>query len=119
MHKKDVGYIEDAITSVLNLCHCEWHSIKSFFETGDENWIKISSECRKDRGELLDKIVKEGDGELYCFSKHILLSIGAFIELGNRDWETGNKESAIKNYELAKKWLGIFLIKNKITGGKK
>ena len=121
MHKKnskDVGYIEDLITVLINLTHAEWHSIKSYFETNDEKWIKISTECRKDRGELLDKITKENDGQLYCWNKHTLLHIGGYIELGNRDWQNGDKEEAIKNYEKAKKWLGIFLIKNQI-GGKK
>lgn len=115
---KDVGYIEDLLTALINLTHAEWHSIKSFFETNDADWIKISAECRKDRGELLDKITKENDGELWCYNKHSLLFIGAFIELGNRDWSKGNKEEAIKNYEKAKKWLGIFLIKNNIGGTK-
>jgi len=114
----DLGFIDDAITIIIDLVHIEHHSWKSFNQTKDKEWLEINNEARMDRTELLTLIIDnkllEEDGELWCFDKHSCKVIGGYIELGNRQYTLGNLEKSIVYYEKAGKWLGIFLIKNKI-----
>lgn len=112
LNKKDVGFVEDAITTLLNLVHIEVHSINSYFQNGDDEWLEIADEARKDRTDLLDKLVKDENSQVWCFSKHCLISILGYIELGNR--QMPNKKKAKKYYDKAGKWLGIFMEKNRL-----
>jgi hypothetical protein len=121
LNGNDVGMIDDSINILIDLVHIEHHSWKSFNETKNKEWLEISNEARMDRTELLTSIINnklfEEDGELWCFDKHSLKVIGGYVELGNREYTLGNLEKSILYYEKASKWLGIFLIKNKIKGG--
>lgn len=114
----DLGWIDDALTIIVDLTHLEIHSWKSFNQTRDEVWLDINNHARKERTELLEKICDEKllktDGELWCFNKHSLRVVGGYIELGNRELTKGNKEQAIFYFERASNWLGVFLIKNKL-----
>lgn len=113
-NEKDVGFNEDAINVLANLIHIEWHSLKSYFSTSNEDWLKINDEARKDRTELMDLLITEHDGDLWCFSKHNLNIVIGYIELANRKYSEGKMEES-KNYlEKSKKWLGLFMIKNKL-----
>jgi hypothetical protein len=114
LNEKDVGFNEDAINVLCNLIHIEWHSLKSYFSTSDEDWLRINEEARKDRTELMDYIIKESEGDLWCFSKHDLNIILGYIELANRKYSIGEKEEAIKYLDKSKKWLGLFMVKNKL-----
>lgn len=116
--KGDIGFVEDAITSLCELLHIEVHSRKSFMETGNKEWLEINNEARKDRTELLDKIILHQDGECWCFSKHCLTNVLSNMELANRKYAIGEIEEAKKYFEKSSKWLGIFLIKNKIEVNK-
>jgi hypothetical protein len=110
----DVGFIEDAITVLLNLVHDEEHAKNSFFMTGDPEWLEIANEARKDRTEMLDKISYHENSQLWCWNKHTLKIIEGYTELANRKYSTGETEEAKSLYEKAKKYLGLFYIKNHI-----
>jgi len=119
----DLGFLEDAINVLINLTHLEVHTVRSYNNTKDLTWLKVNNQARIERTELLEKIcdkkLLESDGDLWCINKHSLVVMGGYIELGNREYTKGNLEEAIKYYEKFSQWLGIFLIKNKLTGGKK
>jgi len=118
----DLGFLEDAINVLINLTHLEVHTVRSYNNTKDLTWLKVNNQARIERTELLEKIcdkkLLESDGDLWCINKHSLVVMGGYIELGNREYTKGNLEEAIKYYEKFSQWLGIFLIKNKLTGGK-
>jgi len=118
----DLGFLEDAINILINLVHLEVHTVRSYNNTKDLTWLKVNNQARIERTELLEKIcdkkLLESDGDLWCINKHSLVVMGGYIELGNREYTKGNLEEAIKYYEKFSQWLGIFLIKNKLTGGK-
>lgn len=119
--KYDLGFIDDAITILIDLTHLEIHSWKSFNQTKNKDWLDINNQARKERSELLEKIcdkkLLEEDGEIWCFNKHSLRVIGGYIELGNRELTKGDNEQAIFYFERASNWLGVFLIKNKFVRG--
>jgi len=111
---KDVGFNEDAIANLCHLIHVEWHSLKSFFETNNEDYLKINNEARKDRSELMDLMIKNSDAENWCISKHTLAVVLSFMELSNRKYSEGKIEES-KNYlDKSKKWLGTFMVLNKL-----
>lgn len=118
INAKDVGYLEDSLTVYMNLCHAEWHSQKSYMETKDPKWMKIANECRIDRSRIADEFVKEGDGELWCFTKHTALVIVGLVERATRLYSMGKIKEAEENYNLALKWMNILIIKNDLVGGK-
>ena len=111
---KDVGFNEDAINVICNLIHIEWHSLKSYFSTSNDDWLKINDEARKDRTELMDLLITNHDGDIWCFSKHDLNIVVGFIEIGNRKFSEGKIEEAKNYYDKSKKWLGLFLVKNNL-----
>lgn len=119
----DLGFVDDAITVIIDLTHVEIHSWKSFNQTKNKEWLEISNEARMDRTELTTSIIDnnlfETDGELWCFDKHTPRIIGGYIELGNRQYTLGDLEKAIFYYEKASKWLGIFIVKNKLKESNK
>jgi len=119
----DLGFVEDAITVLINLVHIEIHSTRSYVNTKDLNWLKINNQARIERTELLEKIcnkqVLETDGDAWCYFKHSLVVMGGYMELGNREYTKGNLQEAIKYFEKFSQWLGVFIIKNKLKGGKK
>lgn len=118
----DLGYKEDSITAILDLLHLEIHSFRSYNQTKDDTWLQINNQARKERSQLMELICDpealKNDGELWCYNKHSLRVVGSYIELGNREMTMGNVKNAKYYFERANAWLGIFLIKNKIQGGK-
>jgi hypothetical protein len=46
------------------------------------------------RGELLRKIIKEYEGEVWCISKHLLAASMRLMEVGTKQHKMGNKEEA-------------------------
>ena len=118
----DLGFKDDAITAIIDLLHIEIHSFKSWAQTKDRTWLYINNQARKQRTELLelicDKEKIKSDGELWCYNKHSLRVVGSYIELGNRELTKQNVEQAGHYFDMANTWLGIFLLKNNIQGGK-
>lgn len=114
----DLGWVDDALTIITDLVHIEIHSWKSFHQTKDRDFLDIYNRAREERSELLSKITDEKilkKSELWCINKHSLRVVGGYIELGSRELSVGNKEEAIKYFEKASNWFGMFLIKNKIV----
>lgn len=115
--KGDVGFIEDAITTLLNLVHVEEHSINSFFMTNDPEWLEINNEARKDRTELLTMVTYHENSQIYCWNKHTFTVILGYRELANRLYSEGRIKEATEYYTKSSKWLGMYYYKNKIEGG--
>lgn len=116
----DLGFVDDALTLIIDLLHLEIHSWKSFNQTKNKDWLAINNQARTERTELLelicDKELLKNDGELWCFNKHDLRVVGSYIELGNRMQTSGDIEKSIYYFDKASQWLGAFLLKNKLKG---
>lgn len=111
---KDKGFNEDLITILLSLVHAEIHSLMSYMKTNDEDWLKLNNEARNDRTELLDMITLKEDSEIWCWNKHTLTVILGYIELSNRKYSENKIDDAKYYLDKSKKWLGLFLAKNKL-----
>jgi len=111
---KDKGFIDDAVVVIMNMCHVTIHAEMSYLQTGDEKWLKLANESRKDRTELLDLITEDGDGEKWCENKHILICVVGYMELAIRCLTIGKNDLAKHYYQKASKWLETFYIINKL-----
>lgn len=113
--EKDKGFLDDAVAVIINLIHSQFHAELSYLSTGDEKWLKLAEECRKDRTELLD-LITDNEGEKWCFNKHILFCAGGYMELGARAMSREDVKLSKKYYEKAGKWLSFFYELNKLGG---
>jgi len=112
-NQMDLSSDEDLSIAIMNLVSIEEH----FFFTGAKldkpeyfDLLKVAREMRKD---LLKKIIKEYEGEVWCISKHLLAASMRLMEVGTKALGQGKKEEAEdlfrKAYELYSLFWGINL----------
>lgn len=109
--KLDLSSDQDLSIAIMNLVSIEEH----FFFTGAKlqkpEYFDLLQEARKLRGELLRKIVKEPEGEVWCISKHLLAASMRLMEVGTKQQGMGRKEEAKdlfqKAYDLYSLFWGI------------
>ena len=109
----DLSSDEDLSIAIMNLISIEEH----FFFTGAKlnkpEYFDLLSQAREMRKELLKKIIKEYEGEVWCISKHLLSASMRLMEVGTKALTKGNKQEAEdmfkKAYELYSLFWGINL----------
>jgi hypothetical protein len=103
--KLDLSSDQDLSIAIMNLVSIEEH----FFFTGAKlnkpEYFDLLQEARKMRGELLRKIVKNPEGEVWCISKHLLAASMRLMEVGTKQQGMGRKEEA---YDLFKKSYNLY-----------
>lgn len=90
--KIDLSSGEDLSIAIMNLISIEEHLYFTYIKTKKEHYLAILNSVRKMRQELLEKIVKNPEGEIWCISKHLLAASIRLIETGNKSLKNGNKE---------------------------
>jgi len=121
--KLDLSSDQDLSIAIMNLVSIEEH----FFFTGAKlqkpEYFDLLQEARKMRGELLRKIVKEPEGEVWCISKHLLAASMRLMEVGTKQQGMGKKEEARdlfqKAYDLYSLFWGLNMKMIDVEGIKK
>ena len=112
-NKLDLSSEEDLSIAIMNLVSLEEHFFFSGAKTGKEKYYDLLSQIREIRKELLKKIVKEKEGEIWCISKHLLAASMRLIEVGTKYFSQGKKKEASdlfsKAYDLYSLFWGINL----------
>ena len=90
--KIDLSSGEDLSIAIMNLISIEEHLYFTYMKTKKKHYLVILNSVRKMRKELLEKIVKNPEGEIWCISKHLLAASMRLIETGNKYLKNGNKE---------------------------
>ena len=103
--KLDLSSDQDLSIAIMNLVSIEEHFFFTGAKTGKTEYFDLLQEVRKMRGELLRKIVKEPEGELWCISKHLLAASMRVMEVATKQQGMGNKKEA---EELFKKAFDIY-----------
>ncbi len=111
--KLDLSSDEDLSIAIMNLVSIEEH----FFFTGAKlqkpEYYDMLKDVREMRKELLQKIVKEPEGEVWCISKHLLAASMRLMEVGTKQLSSGKKEEAQdlfdKSYQLYSLFWGLNL----------
>jgi hypothetical protein len=92
--KMDLSSDQDLSIAIMNLVSIEEHFFFTAQKTGKSEYYDLLQEVRAMRGELLRKIIKEYEGEVWCISKHLLAASMRLMEVGTKQHKMGNKEEA-------------------------
>ncbi len=106
--KLDLSADEDLSIAIMNLISIEEHLFFSGAKTGDSTYYDLLAEIREMRKELLKKIIKKYEGEVWCISKHLLASSYRLMEYGTKHLGRGNKEEAEEIFEKAYNLYSLF-----------
>ncbi len=104
----DLSSDEDLSIAIMNLVSIEEHFFFTGAKTGKSEYYQLLNQARKIRGELLKKIVKEPEGEVWCLSKHLLAATMRLIEVGTKQLDRGNKNDAEDLFNKAYQLYSLF-----------
>lgn len=111
--KMDLSSDQDLTIAIMNLVGIEEHFFFTGAKTGKNEYYDLINEVREMRKDLLKKIIKEYEGEVWCISKHLLAASYRLMEVGTKQLSRGQKEEAYdmfnKAYELYSLFWGINL----------
>ncbi|MCX6765028.1 MAG: hypothetical protein NT148_00620 [Candidatus Nealsonbacteria bacterium] len=109
----DLSSDEDLSLAIMNLISIEEHFFFTGAKTGKGEYFDLLNTAREMRKELLKKIIKDYEGEVWCISKHLLAASMRLMEVGTKQLGKGNKAEAkdlfSKAYDLYSLFWGINL----------
>jgi hypothetical protein len=112
-HDLDLSSDEDLSIAIMNLISMEEHFFFTYNKTQDDAYLNLLNEIREMRKELLKKIIKDYEGEVWCISKHLLATSMRLMEVGTKALTKGNQKEAKdlfkKSYELYSLFWGLNL----------
>ena len=112
-HSMDLSSGEDLSLAIMNLISIEEHMFFTSQKLGDTKYIEVLNTAREMRKELMKKIVKEGHGEIWCTSKHLLAASMRLMEVGTKSLTKGDQKEANdyfkKSFDLYNLFWGLNL----------
>jgi len=112
-HNLDLSSGEDLSVAIMNLIGIEEHMFFTSQKLSDTKYIDVLNTAREMRKELMKKIVKEGQGEVWCTSKHLLSASMRLMEVGTKSLTKGDKKEANdyfkKSFDLYNLFWGLNL----------
>lgn len=109
----DLSSDEDLSVAIMNLVSIEEHFFFTAAKTGKTEYFDLLQKAREMRKDLLKKIVKEPEGEVWCISKHLLAASMRLIEVGTKYLAQDKKQEAEdlfgKAYDLYSLFWGLNL----------
>ena len=106
--KMDLSSDEDLTIALMNLISIEEHLFFSGAKTGKTEYYDLLNEVRDVRKELLKKIIKDYEGEVWCISKHLLAASMRVMEVGTKSLSAGRKEEAKDLFEKSYSLYSLF-----------
>jgi hypothetical protein len=106
--KMDLSSDQDLSIAIMNLISIEEHFFFTGAKTGKPEYFDLLQEARKMRGDLLRKIIKEYEGEVWCISKHLLAASMRLMEVGTKQQGMGNKAEARDLFEKSYNLYSLF-----------
>lgn len=114
-NKLDISKQEDLCVGVMNLISLEEHLAFTALKTGKEAYLHILNAVRELRKKLLEKLVKNKEGQNWCSSKHLLAATMRFLETGEKCIGNDDKE-AHEFFKAAFDTYSLFWFLQKIGG---
>ncbi len=90
----DLSSDQDLTVALMNLISIEEHFFFTGAKTGKDHYYDLLNETRSIRKDLLKKIIKDYEGEVWCISKHLLAASMRLMEVGTKQLSLGNREEA-------------------------
>ncbi|MGE5298234.1 MAG: hypothetical protein ACM3KM_03660 [Acidobacteriaceae bacterium] len=106
--KMDLSSDQDLSIAIMNLVSIEEHFFFTAEKTGKPDYFDLLSEVREMRKELLKKIIKEYEGEVWCISKHLLAASMRLMEVGTKQLGMGRKDEAKEMFDKAYSLYSLF-----------
>jgi len=100
-NKMDLSADEDLSIAIMNLISIEEHMFFTATKTGQIKYLDILKEAREMRKQLLKRIIKDYDGEVWCISKHLLAASMRLNEVGTKTLGRGKKKQAWDLFKMA------------------
>ncbi len=104
VNPKDLSSDQDLTIAIMNLISIEEHLMFSGAKTGKSSYYDLIEQIRETRKQLMQKVIPEYEGEVWCISKHLLSASMRLMEVGTKQQSLGHKEEAYKlfnqSYEL-------------------
>ncbi len=107
-NKLDLSADEDLSIAIMNLISIEEHFFFTAKKTGKAKYFDLLKEVREMRKDLLKRIVKDSEGEVWCISKHLLASSMRLMEVGTKELGRGRKKEAEDLFEKAYNLYSLF-----------
>jgi len=107
-NKLDVNEEEDLSVGIMNLIGIEEHLFFTAEKTGKPEYFHLLNEVRKMRVDLLKKIVKDSEGEIWCSSKHLLAASMRMMEVGTKHLKNGEEKEAREYFARAYNLYNMF-----------
>lgn len=104
----DLSADQDLSIAIMNLVSIEEHFMFTQQKTGNDKYLDLLKEVREMRKDLLKKIVKEYEGEVWCISKHLLAASMRLMEVGTKMLGQGKKKEAKDLFEKAYDLYSLF-----------
>ncbi|MFH1233903.1 MAG: hypothetical protein V1649_04645 [Patescibacteria group bacterium] len=109
--KMDLSSDQDLSIAVMNLISIEEHFFFTGVKTGKNSYFDLLNQVRSIRKELLKKIIKDYEGEVWCISKHLLAASMRLMEVGTKQLGIGKKAEAEdlfkKSFDLYSLFWGV------------
>jgi hypothetical protein len=100
-NKLDLSSDEDLSIAIMNLISIEEHFFFTAKKTGKAKYFDLLKEVRQTRKDLLKRIIKDYEGEVWCISKHLLAASMRLMEVGTKELGRGRKKEAEDLFEKA------------------
>jgi hypothetical protein len=111
--KLDLSSDEDLSIGIMNLISIEEHFFFTYNKTKDKKYLDLLEEVREMRKDLLKRIIKDYEGEVWCISKHLLAASMRFMEVGTKALTKEDRKQAedmfAKSYQLYSLFWGLNL----------
>lgn len=104
----DLSADEDLSIGVMNLISIEEHLFFTSQKTEKPQYLDILNEVRLMRTELMKRLIKDYEGEVWCISKHLLAASMRVMEVGTKELKKDNKKEAWDLFEKAFKLYSLF-----------
>jgi len=106
--KMDLSSDQDLSIAIMNLVSIEEHFFFTGAKTGETDYYDLLNEARSMRKELLKKIIKEYEGEVWCISKHLLAASMRLMEVGTKQLGMDKKKEAYDLFDKAYNLYSLF-----------
>jgi len=103
--KMDLSSDQDLSIAIMNLVSIEEHFFFTGAKLGKTKYYDMIKDVREMRKELLKKIIKEYEGEVWCISKHLLAASYRLMEVGTKQLGMDRREEA---YDLFGKAYNLY-----------
>jgi len=106
--KMDLSSDQDLSIAIMNLVSIEEHFFFTGAKTGKNEYYDLIKDVREMRKTLLQKIIKEYEGEVWCISKHLLAASMRLMEVGTKQLGRGRKDEAYDFFTKAYNLYSLF-----------